>query len=109
MPEGRPFPNKHIPRLGVNLSVTFGEPLPAESIKASLVVLSSGSSGERSSSSGAVARCKGGFAQTNGTATGEMEGADCKMGQVRSEITAIIQHAVEEVGRNVSGSELGQS
>ncbi|KAK7470978.1 Lyso-phosphatidylcholine acyltransferase [Stygiomarasmius scandens] len=33
MPEGRPFPNKYLPRIGTRLSVTFGNPLSADEIK----------------------------------------------------------------------------
>ena len=33
MPEGRPFPQKYLPRLGTRLSVTFGDPIPAEQLR----------------------------------------------------------------------------
>lgn len=32
MPEGRPFPYKYIPRLGAQLSVSFGDPIPPEEL-----------------------------------------------------------------------------
>ena len=32
MPEGRNFPLNYLPRPGVTLSVTFGEPIPAEEL-----------------------------------------------------------------------------
>ena len=36
MPEGRSFPWKYLPRRGVALSVTFGEPISAENLKRAL-------------------------------------------------------------------------
>lgn len=36
MPEGRSFPWKYLPRRGVALSVTFGDPVPVEKIKSAL-------------------------------------------------------------------------
>jgi monolysocardiolipin acyltransferase len=32
MPEGRTFPFNYLPRAGVDLSVTFGEPIPADEL-----------------------------------------------------------------------------
>jgi monolysocardiolipin acyltransferase len=37
MPEGRPFPYKFLPRRGTHLSIHFGDPIPVEEIKKSLV------------------------------------------------------------------------
>lgn len=34
MPEGRAFPYKYLPRFGARLSVTFGEPIPPETLLA---------------------------------------------------------------------------
>lgn len=36
MPEGRTFPYKYLPRPGAELSVTFGNPIPADSIRQGL-------------------------------------------------------------------------
>jgi monolysocardiolipin acyltransferase len=36
MPEGRPFPNKFLPRLNQDLSVTFGDPIPADRLISAL-------------------------------------------------------------------------
>jgi monolysocardiolipin acyltransferase len=32
MPEGRKFPFNFLPRAGIDLSITFGEPIPAEEL-----------------------------------------------------------------------------
>ncbi|KXN87953.1 Tafazzin [Leucoagaricus sp. SymC.cos] len=36
MPEGRPFPYKYLPHSGAELSITFGNPIPADSIRQAL-------------------------------------------------------------------------
>ena len=36
MPEGREFPFNFLPRAGVDLSITFGEPIPAEELLAAV-------------------------------------------------------------------------
>ena len=40
MPAGRPFPQKFIPHFGTRMSVTFGEPIPAEELQAAMQPLS---------------------------------------------------------------------
>ncbi|KIJ70447.1 hypothetical protein HYDPIDRAFT_77501 [Hydnomerulius pinastri MD-312] len=79
MPEHRPFPYKYFPKMGIKLGVAFGDPIPSEKLTAALSVLR---------------RDRGSSTHTE------------QMDQVRSEVTAIIQRAVENLGRKVSGDKL---
>ncbi|KAG2013359.1 tafazzin-PC [Coprinopsis cinerea AmutBmut pab1-1] len=73
MPEGRPFPRKYLPRLGVRLSVTFGEPIPPELLSQAI----------------------------NHSAPDD-KGAPSIDAQ-RSRLTALIHNHVESLGRTVCG------
>ncbi|KIM83916.1 hypothetical protein PILCRDRAFT_68581 [Piloderma croceum F 1598] len=89
MPEHRPFPWKYIPRLGVKLSITFGDPLSPEDIHTVLRTLMR----ERMTR------------EFNSTDTSRRREID----RVRSVVTAIVQQSVENVGRRVSGDTLGKN
>ncbi|KAG1820534.1 acyltransferase-domain-containing protein [Suillus subaureus] len=84
MPEHRLFPYKYFPRLGIRLGVVFGDPIPVKEITAALTMQAE----ER-------------FAP----------GCEPKrqMDVVRSNVTAIVQRAVEALGRQVSGNLLNKS
>jgi monolysocardiolipin acyltransferase len=95
MPEGRRFPFKYIPRIGVDLSVTIGEPLSLKDIEAGLdpwreEVRRPSSNGDR---------------MTGDT----VEDIDLEKDRVRSNVTAVVQNAVETLGRGVSGNFLRRS
>ncbi|KIJ19895.1 hypothetical protein PAXINDRAFT_174464 [Paxillus involutus ATCC 200175] len=124
MPEHRPFPYKFIPKMGIELGVTFGDPIPAEKIMAASCILRQGT---WSSSHAEIA--KDGI-RYNGPLSRPGVGDDMRLGgwvgdaggilvaeseaevrrrqtdEVRSEVTAIIQRAVEDLGRMVSGDKL---
>lgn len=138
MPEGRAFPWKYLPRLGVKLSVTFGEPLPPEDIQAALRAMGLEDVQRKSDptvapskdiiSKGARARDETGinandklFGVTNlervregvtREAVGmnlETESRKRQLDHTRSLVTAVVQRAVEQLGRRVSGDDLGKS
>ncbi|KAF9246916.1 acyltransferase-domain-containing protein [Melanogaster broomeanus] len=85
MPERRPFPYKYFPKMGVKLGVTFGDPIPPKQIVAALAAARAGED-----------------------LVAELEAAARRrqMDEVRSEVTAIIQRAVEDLGRKVCGDKL---
>jgi monolysocardiolipin acyltransferase len=134
MPEGRTFPWKYIPRVGVKLSVTFGDPLSPQVIQAALRGLAQ-EGRHHTSSSGAqhhhpvstvvenddaidgqntlfgingVERVREGVAREAISADLEQESRKRKIDHTRSMITAIVQGGVEAVGRKVSGNRLGK-
>ncbi|KAJ8588783.1 hypothetical protein M405DRAFT_792596 [Rhizopogon salebrosus TDB-379] len=88
MPEHRSFPYKYFPKLGIKLGVTFGEPIPAEDIAVALSSLYPESNVSRLH----VPRIE--------------EGGQVDL--MRSDVTAIIQQAVEALGRQVSGNHLNK-
>ncbi|KAF9224305.1 hypothetical protein BS17DRAFT_779613 [Gyrodon lividus] len=128
MPEHRPFPYKYFPKMGINLGVTFGDPIPPERIMAALCVLQRrrGSSLPVEIAKNGTRNCEplsrpglgddlrlGGW--VGDAAAGAREDLVVEpqaaarrrqMDQVRSEVTAIIQRAVEDLGRKVSGDKL---
>ncbi|KAH7914376.1 acyltransferase-domain-containing protein [Hygrophoropsis aurantiaca] len=127
MPEHRPFPNKYIPRLGVKLGVAFGDPLPPRDITTALHAFRQKMASQNHSSiflerlestdsDHIVAphgdSCLGG--RTGYVAMGELKvnpksNTDGQqLDQVRSDITAILQRAVEALGRNVAGDMLNR-
>lgn len=119
MPEGRPFPYKYIPRFGAELSVTFGSPIPADTIRQSLKVSPSaidsaidsrfvkkgeepkGWLGEELQRS--LARSHQTEDLVNTTRTPE------ELSKVRARVTSIIHDAVESLGHTVSGKLLPSS
>lgn len=133
MPEGRRFPWKYIPRLGVKLSVTFGEPLSPEEIKAALRALSWEEDAQKplhrarmpaNSHAEKVDRAVDGEDKlfggdhvervregvTRESISMDLEGEERKqkIERVRSMVTAVIQRGVEALGRRVSGNTLGK-
>ncbi|KAG9219301.1 hypothetical protein CCMSSC00406_0001711 [Pleurotus cornucopiae] len=90
MPEGRPSPWKFIPRFfmspRVQLGVTFGEAVEGEDIV-------------REGLKGARIRARDGSGDEN---------LEKDVARVRSEITAVVQKAVEDLGRKVDGEMLGR-
>jgi len=75
MPLGRAFPCNYLPRPGTELSVTFGNPIPPDFIHKGLL-------------------------STTDMVT---EAQNSTVEQSRSWVTSIIQEAVEDLGRSVSG------
>jgi len=75
MPLGRAFPYNYLPRPGAELSVTFGNPIPPNFINQGLL-----------STTGLITEAQ------NSTAE-----------QSRSRVTSVIQEAVEDLGRSISG------
>lgn len=85
MPEGRTFPYKYFPRPGAELTVTFGDPIPARDITNCLDPCLSNRP-ER---------------LTAGTSDATFE-----VFKARAAVTTLIHQRVEELGRAVSGNEL---
>lgn len=144
MPEGRAIPYKFMPRPGQELSVTFGEPIPAERLSAALQttdVLTREAVSNNALYSGVTAHGTGWMAnlvttrpidthptqsttevgsqsigQTTNVGTGGKEKreqlvgteVDEQLAHVRAEVTRIVQHAVEELGRKLVGDQLGK-
>ncbi|PPQ92361.1 hypothetical protein CVT25_008711 [Psilocybe cyanescens] len=105
MPEGRPFPNKYLPRIGARMSVTFGQPISADKLRESLVV-SPNNSDVVSSATGRFEQLKGWLgdavkAQYAATSRSQQE---LLASLVRQKITALIHREVENLGRSVSAS-----
>lgn len=113
MPEHRSFPYKYFPRLGIRLGVVFGDPMPAEEITAALrahlyvpLVTKDG------------VESKLGDELHLGVGRTAMQAEEwfapgCErkrqMDMVRSNVTAIVQRAVEALGKQVSGNLLNNS
>lgn len=131
MPDGRTFPYKYFPKMGIKLGVAFDDPIPAERITTALGVLRrdrgasphtnlAGGHGHDMRRSGPLSRpglgdelSLGGWVGDAAAHAGEDLAADFEaaarkrqMDEVRSEVTAIIQRAVEDLGRKVSGDKL---
>ncbi|TFY69955.1 hypothetical protein EVG20_g2925 [Dentipellis fragilis] len=95
MPEGRKAPWKFIPRVGTQLSVTFGEPIPPEDIKAALEPgIRHGEGDVRSwvTDTGVV--------PSQGLQARDM-GAEEESRLIRSAVTAVVQQRVEALGSAV--------
>lgn len=122
MPEGRRFPYKYFPRPGAHLTVTFGPPIPPDEIKNALGILKIGSTaGREDADCGASnlvppeAKARGWIGSEVDRTLGEVKdpglGKDEKkvrdekeraeIMRVRSEVTAVVQRAVEALGRDV--------
>ena len=127
MPEYRPFPYKFLPKIGTQLGVTFGDPIPPEKFTVPLntlrrskhsfprgVVKKSVRGTETQPKSGLRSEphvrgwMDGTIVQTGGETLLDHEGAERRalMDEIRSEVTAIIQWSVEDLGRKVSGDKL---
>lgn len=119
MPEGRAFPYKYLPRPGAELSVTFGSPVPADSIRQAL--LQRGHLLSSTPDSGLVDQ--EGTQEPKGWLGQEVKRSwESRLGiveqvqnlsfrmataeelpRIRSRVTSIIHDAVEDLGRSVSG------
>ncbi|THH13158.1 hypothetical protein EW146_g7033 [Bondarzewia mesenterica] len=114
MPEGRTFPYNFIPRIGTKLSVTFGEPISPEDITSALRRTAEAQPALHLESRPLVS--DGGaswLAQKGGmlSSTTPKPGSDVDEESdrlTRVEVTAVIQRAVEALGRRVSGDLLGK-
>ena len=119
MPLGRHFPFNYFPRLGVHLSVTFGNPISSEKIKNALGTLCSDHIPGIPSHSEVVSgneRMSGwmgaeGAQKLNRKTVDEeiMKRKNLVVTRVRSDVTAIVQRAVEALGRSMSGDLLQAS
>lgn len=120
MPEGRPSPYKYFPKLGVKLGVAFGDPIPPERISALLDDLRHDKSTQIHSSIDTP--CPGITAlhtpavgeeshlRVVGITSEESPRQDAmhksQVNCIRSEVTAVIKCAVEDLGRKISGDRL---
>lgn len=110
MPEGRAFPYKYFPRPGAQLSVTFGDPIPADEIQKALGVLRTGEGMSQLSSLTNGHYTPTGWmgdkiAQELDHGPAESDNAQ-KLLKIRAEVTTIIQDRVEALGRSVCGDSL---
>lgn len=103
MPEGRPFPSKYLPKLGVKLGVAFGDPIPPARIVALLDTMPNnrGNQAPRTHSY-TEEPCRYERSLVNDEAIVQKR----EMDHIRSEVTVIIQRAVEDLGRKLSGNRL---
>ena len=85
MPEGRHAPWKYLPRPGARLSVTFGTPVSPAAVYSAL---------------GTMTRDQ---VVPRAAAEAEVEAQRRKDRDVRIALTDVVQHAVEALGRQVSG------
>ena len=106
MPEGRPFPYKYLPRLGARLSVTFGNPIPADEIRAALAVTEKDPDVDPSAKfasekqGGWLGEASKQISQEN---TAGRYDEKTYTSLIRQKVTAIIHREVEALGRSVSG------
>jgi monolysocardiolipin acyltransferase len=125
MPEGRPFPYKFFPRRGQHLSITFGEPIDPSSL---LRTLDPSTTPHPSSQKQPQDPAPAALDATNAPSDAEPrafrpmpwlapaplrrgepgEGLASSVQGVRSRVTAVVQEAVEALGRKVSGELLGK-
>ena len=124
MPEHRPFPRKYFPKMGVRLGVTFGDPIRPHKITDVLDALrgldlthslpdiaekfdAPSDRSELNSGLPIDGWMRDAIVRACGESVVEREGAGrARMDAIRSEVTAVIQRAVEDVGRKVSGENL---
>jgi len=121
MPVNRPAPYKYFPRLGVELSVTVGEPIPSSHLTEALAPLDNlripprplhmGAEGTVSKDE-ATKGWMGEQVKQKLSPIHEKSEAERTvlraMDDVRSRVTAIVQEHVEQLGREVSGHRLGK-
>ncbi|KAH9482947.1 Tafazzin [Psilocybe cubensis] len=98
MPEGRPFPNKYLPRIGARMSVTFGQPVPTEKLEEALDVSPRDSDVISSATAGSNEQLKGWLGEA---AALRSEQEQIYTSLVRQKVTAIIHRAVEDLGRSI--------
>jgi len=126
MPEHRSFPWKYIPRVGVKLSVTFGDPLLPQDIQVALRALSRQDRYRHANINEApedgvaddgeyrlfgidyLERVRERVARESISMETGDESRKRKTDYVRSMITAVVQQSVEAVGRRISGNTLGK-
>ncbi|TFK73013.1 acyltransferase-domain-containing protein [Pluteus cervinus] len=101
MPEGRPFPNKYLPRPGAHLSVTFGEPVASELIQG---VLENTRHPINIEPDNKHAMGWVGKQDSNARNNDEQQ-----LISVRTKVTALVHDAVEALGRTVAGDSLGSN
>ncbi|KAF9534982.1 acyltransferase-domain-containing protein [Crepidotus variabilis] len=109
MPEGRPFPNKYIPRIGARLTVTFGHPIPADEIRRALIVERNDGDVDASAVAKDPERLEGWLgdeAKAKGLLLDISADKEIYTSLIRQKVTAIIQRDVEALGRRVSGDSL---
>lgn len=111
MPEGRPFPYNYLPKLGVDLSVTFGNPIPADEIKAALTVLGADRQGgipprglEKERMGGWIGEKVAHEMPHNMNEEETIKWKQLQTMKVRIEVTSIVHQAIEALGRSVSGN-----
>lgn len=109
MPEGRAFPYKYIPRPGAQLSVTFGDPLPSEIIKRALEVLTVDETVESSVWDSQQRKLAGTMADNMAREANQETRNDAQHLRTRTEVTTLVQRAVESLGRSISGDSLSKS
>lgn len=115
MPEHRASPYKYFPKLGIRLGVAFGDPIPVEEIMAALSAHSSMPLVTEGSVEFNLSDKLHRGARVGHTVMQAEErfvpGCERKrqLDVVRSDVTAIIQRAVEALGRQVSGNLLNNS
>ncbi|KAA1470850.1 hypothetical protein DENSPDRAFT_775253 [Dentipellis sp. KUC8613] len=92
MPEGRKAPWKFLPRVGTQLSVTFGEPIPPEDIRVALAPgVRHGEGDVRSWVTDTGVVPSQGMQARDG-------GAEEESRRIRSAVTAVVQRRVEALG-----------
>lgn len=108
MPEGRPFPFKFFPKLGVKLGVAFGDPIPPAKIVTLLDSLPNprGNRALRRHSFSEEPHGRREVRDDEFLASDVAIMEEREMDYIRSEVTAIIQRAVEDLGRKLSGNRL---
>lgn len=120
MPEKRPWPYKYFPKFGVNLGVAFGDPISPckfsvldalhhnrDTIGRACNSLDYSSIPHRFSDVRDIGKgsCDG-IASTHNHGTRCIADSTMTVDHIRSEVTAVIQRAVEDWGRIVSGNNL---
>ncbi|KAF9008798.1 acyltransferase-domain-containing protein [Cyathus striatus] len=90
MPEGRSFHYKYLPRMGAQLSITFGDPIPPHTLL------------------DALSRIKRDVMDSGNDAPIDSWPADSAVHKprIRKQVTALVQRSVEALGRSVSGDRL---
>jgi monolysocardiolipin acyltransferase len=96
MPEGRRAPWKFFPRQGARLSVTFGAPLSPAVVRATMA---------SASGMAPASWCDDGEGKEQSAGMPVKMGAEAEV-RVRIALTELMQHAVEVLGRQVSGDSL---